>query len=160
MAAGMLAHAAAVQLEAAEDEASSTSAAPWSAAPCLCEMTAWLGEHAFGFVTTRVDPVLFDPPLNFAEHDTAHETEQHEPSTDGALRGCGVRAGARAAGRGARGWRQRLRDRAAYPQTAACRAGPPLARGMASYFIIHPSNKGASNKGASSCSLCSNSKFH
>jgi len=28
------------------------------------------------------------------------------------------------------------------------------------YFIIHPSNKGASNKGASSCSLCSNSKFH
>ena len=55
MAAGMLAHAAAVQLEAAEDEASSTSAAPWSAAPCLCEMTAWLGEHAFGFVTTRVE---------------------------------------------------------------------------------------------------------
>ena len=56
MAAGMLAHAAAVQLEAAEDEeASSTSAAPWSAAPCLLEMTAWLGEHAFGFVTTRVE---------------------------------------------------------------------------------------------------------
>ena len=55
MAAGMLAHAAAVQLEAAEDEASSTAAAPWSAAPCLLEMTAWLGEHAFGFVTTRVE---------------------------------------------------------------------------------------------------------
>jgi len=54
---GMLAHAAAVQLEAreAEDEPPSAAAAPWSAAPCLFEMTAWLAEHAFSFVTTRVE---------------------------------------------------------------------------------------------------------
>ena len=56
MAAGMLAHAAAVQLEAREAEDGLASAsAPWSAAPCLFEMTAWLAEHAFSFVTTRVE---------------------------------------------------------------------------------------------------------
>ena len=47
---------------------------------------------------------------------------------DGALRrGC-VRAGARAARRSERDQRQRLRDRAAHPQTATRGAWPPLVR--------------------------------
>jgi len=58
MAAGMLAHAAAVQLEARQalGEAEGGAAPPpWSAAPCLFEMGTWLAEHALSFVTTRVE---------------------------------------------------------------------------------------------------------
>ena len=51
----MLAHAAAVQVEAQSASGEVSSADIASAAPCIFEMTSWLAEHAFSFVTTHVE---------------------------------------------------------------------------------------------------------